>query len=168
MQHNELWWHGRAWLSEGLNHWPNNIEEMLEGSIPERRQNVIIINHAANADEILNKYSSFTRLVRVIALCKSFEHNATSKKPNRQIRPITSLEFKQSTISPAKLVQASAFQQELHDFEQRNQISTKSKLVCLSPCLDEEGLIGGRLKHSNLKYDQKHLILLPAKHPFIY
>jgi len=45
-------------------------------------------------------------------------------------------------------------------------MQANSQLAALAPFLDKTGIIrvGGRLKHANLPYDQKHPIVLPAKH----
>ncbi|GJQ71474.1 hypothetical protein Trydic_g13553 [Trypoxylus dichotomus] len=65
------------------------------------------------------------------------------------------------------LAQKECFSNEFKQLQNASNIDTKSKLLCLNPFMDEEGIIrvGGRLKHSNISYPQKHQALLPAKHP---
>lgn len=66
------------------------------------------------------------------------------------------------------LTQKEGFSKEYRKLQNASTIDAKSKLLCLNPFMDEEGIIrvGGRLKHSNIPYPQKHQALLPAKHPF--
>lgn len=65
-----------------------------------------------------------------------------------------------------KWAQESLFSDDLRNLKTTQQVSTKSKLLSLSPFIDAEGImrVGGRLKHSYLNYDTKHPIILPNKH----
>ena len=49
------------------------------------------------------------------------------------------------------------------------EISKTLNIAKLSPSIEQDGTIRvkGRLKHSNLDYNAKHLILLTAKHPVV-
>ncbi|KAH0816760.1 hypothetical protein GEV33_006031 [Tenebrio molitor] len=50
--------------------------------------------------------------------------------------------------------------------EKHGKVPQNSKLISLSPFIDDTGLlrVGGRLKNAPLKYDQKHPLLLPKNH----
>ena len=67
------------------------------------------------------------------------------------------------------IVQQELFPIELKAFEKKTDLPVKSKLSKLSPFIDEYGLLRtkGRLQHSNLPYEQKHLIILIANHPIV-
>ncbi|XP_037940331.1 uncharacterized protein LOC119673165 [Teleopsis dalmanni] len=54
-----------------------------------------------------------------------------------------------------------------HNLECKKPISCSSKLLSLSPFLEDHGLIrvGGRLKNSNLDFNAQHPIILPKHHP---
>ena len=73
------------------------------------------------------------------------------------------------------MIQRERFATELYRLKNNQLASAESNLsirrvgTCfdqLQPFLDDQGLIrvGGRLKKSNLSYEQKHPLLLPSKH----
>jgi len=65
-----------------------------------------------------------------------------------------------------RMVQSESFPRELKDLSHGGRVQVCSQLAALAPFLDETGIIrvGGRLKRANLPYDQKHPIVLPARH----
>ncbi|XP_024869083.1 uncharacterized protein LOC112452877 [Temnothorax curvispinosus] len=65
-----------------------------------------------------------------------------------------------------RTVQRHAFVEEYQSLSKGTPINASSKLLTMSPFLDEDGLlrVGGRLKNSELSADARHPILLPAKH----
>ncbi|XP_011859614.1 PREDICTED: uncharacterized protein LOC105557078 [Vollenhovia emeryi] len=64
------------------------------------------------------------------------------------------------------MVQQEMFSEDLADLRGERQLSRKSNLRSLNPFLDEENLIrvGGRLRHASIPDNQKHPIVLPARH----
>lgn len=60
------------------------------------------------------------------------------------------------------------FSPELFNLTNNKKLSSKSKLLPLSPFVDEHNVIrvGGRLKHSGLSYEQMYPIILPYSHQF--
>ncbi|GFU81640.1 DUF5641 domain-containing protein [Trichonephila clavipes] len=73
--------------------------------------------------------------------------------------------MKEAEIYLMKQVQLSSFYKEIRAMQNGDDICNKSKILNLSPFLDDKGIVrvGGRLKHSRLPYSSKHPILLPAK-----
>ncbi len=65
-----------------------------------------------------------------------------------------------------RTVQAASFSGELRRLAQERPLPRSSRLLKLTPYLDEKGIlrVGGRLQHSVLREDAKHPIILPAKH----
>ncbi|XP_024881254.1 uncharacterized protein LOC112460690 [Temnothorax curvispinosus] len=65
-----------------------------------------------------------------------------------------------------KAVQRSSFPDKYRALTKGDSVSASSKILSLSPFIDETGLIrvGGRLKNSELKFDACHPILLPRDH----
>ena len=49
----------------------------------------------------------------------------------------------------------------------KNELPRTNELASLNPFLDEDGLlrVGGRLRHGDLPYEEKHPVLLPRNHP---
>ncbi|XP_024892982.1 uncharacterized protein LOC112468134 [Temnothorax curvispinosus] len=92
-----------------------------------------------------------------------FKTRALDKQQVSAIK-IKDLERADQTI--LRKVQQEAFSEELTDLRRKRRLSRKSKLQSLDPFIDEEGLIrvGGRLRHASVPANQKHPIVLPAKH----
>jgi len=71
----KLWWHGPSWLCKDSQLWQISILEASLQEVPEQRQSnvsMVIIN---DDYDFLHKYSSLSRLVRVIAFCMRFINN---------------------------------------------------------------------------------------------
>ncbi|XP_011858514.1 PREDICTED: uncharacterized protein LOC105556056 [Vollenhovia emeryi] len=136
---NEMWLTGPPWLIKGESEWPDEIIPAVE--ITELKKNVCLITTTYDV-EILNRYSSYSKLLRVVAYC---------------------LRFRRITIGAKALSAGSQFVNELKELRLKGSIS-KGKVV--NPFLDDDGLIrvGGRLQRSNLTFNQKHPILLPSRH----
>ncbi|KAJ8976760.1 hypothetical protein NQ317_003720, partial [Molorchus minor] len=82
---------------------------------------------------IFDRFSSYSKLVRVIAWMFRFMKNSKSAVENRTLSAITTSECQEANI----------------------------KL-----CKNKHGMIrvGGRLRHSNLPFEQRHPIILPKNH----
>ena len=131
--------------------------------MPEIRTNsTVLVNVTIETLPILYKTSSFKRLVRIIAFCIRFIHNA--KFPDNKFTGLlTPFELSKAEIAIIKQVQAESLANILDNLNKHKSIEKNCNLLSLNPFLDEYGIIrvGGRLSHSNLKYDHKHPIILP-------
>ena len=78
-------------------------------------------------------------------------------------RLLTAMELHHSRNSIIRMIQRSAFHDEINSLSQNPEAPLKSKLKRLNPFLDKDGLlrVGGRLKHSVLPFSQWHGIILP-------
>ena len=83
---------------------------------------------------------------------------------------LTIQELASSLTRIVKLAQGECFQQDITNLMQYGEVKNKSTLKSLYAFLDEQGLIrvGGRLRHANIHYNQKHPILLHHKHQLTY
>lgn len=164
----ELWWKGPQWLQQDPSKWPIPTHEQLTDDTPERRKNVnvTLVTNIPNHN-IFNKFSTFSKLQRVVAYCLRFLKNASSRE-NRITGSLSVSELNNSLTTLVRLVQLSEFSKEIESLQKSNSISPKSKLNSLNPFLDINGLIrvGGRLKNSKLLYEHKHPLVLPGQHPF--
>ncbi|XP_043471319.1 uncharacterized protein LOC122504323 [Leptopilina heterotoma] len=159
-----LWSNGPQYLLLSENHWPSL--ELKNESIPEmkiQKPVQMVMNIIVSGRNILEKFSSFRTLVRVIAYCLRFAHNAKGK--DKQIDELTKDELNLSLNRIVRLTQKRDFSKEISALSREEEIDSKSPIKSLNPFLDE-GIIrvGGRLEHSNLKPEQKHPILLPRNH----
>lgn len=137
---NQLWFSGPSWLSEIEDKWYN--ESMRLEEIPELRKNICLATVSYDL-EILKKYSSYARLLRVIAWCLRFRHK------NTYHGLLHAREIDEAEVKIMKIIQAVYFARELHEL--KNKRSThKGNIAALNPFIDENGLIrvGGRLKMS--------------------
>ncbi|XP_031339663.1 uncharacterized protein LOC116168131 [Photinus pyralis] len=166
LKNSKLWFTGPYWLLRNDNQWPaeNILGEELE--LPEVRKAQTHVNFITQGDipEILVKYSSFSKLQRVMAYCIRFIHN-TRKYPKLGGH-LSSHELHNAKIQIIKMTQASTFQNELNSLHAKKSPDYKGQLKTLNPILDSDHVlrVGGRLTHANISYSQKHPIILPHDH----
>jgi hypothetical protein len=164
-----LWWHGPQFLNGPehfsiKNKWnPTSVEN---STIPEIKPSCCLLVNAADIDNSLfERFSSFSKLVRVVAYILRFVNNIRTGKRNMS-RHLSCEELKQAHNCIIKVTQKQAFREDIHFLEKHGKVPQNSKLISLSPFIDDTGLlrVGGRLKNAPLKYDQKHPLLLPKNH----
>ncbi|XP_018371197.1 PREDICTED: uncharacterized protein LOC108766413, partial [Trachymyrmex cornetzi] len=163
LRDNRLWWHGPQWLTQPEEEWPSQRTDKLEET-PELRREVVLTAIADNhISEILKKYSSISKLKRVIAYCMRFGSKLRGEKKNEEL---TIEELERAMLVIVRLVQDQAFKREINELRLGKAVHRKSKLLSLRPFLDKDGLlrVGGRLRQAEIEWDQKHPLLLPAKH----
>ncbi|GFS60150.1 integrase catalytic domain-containing protein [Trichonephila clavipes] len=167
------WWTGPAFLrTEEL---PKTVSECPELNevdyLPElkskdsKEHTVLTLNfNQTFFDHLLSRSNKFLTIVRVLSFLYRFLFNIRNPT-NKKTGPLTSDEMKEAEIYLMKQVQLSSFYKEIRAMQNGDDICNKSKILNLSPFLDDKGIIrvGGRLKHSRLPYSSKHPILLPAK-----
>ena len=158
---NCLWWNGPHWLIQAQENWPKHEfslkidEKNLE--LKKMRPTVLV---STNELSILEKYSSFSKLLRVVAYCHLFV-----SKPRKGSINLSSFEYNLALMSIVKLHQNLYFGKEIASLSRKINISNKSKLLSLNPFLDAKCLlrVGGRLDNANLSYDRCHPYILHNK-----
>ncbi|XP_046382360.1 uncharacterized protein LOC124153308 [Ischnura elegans] len=158
------WWQGPPWMNGHENEWPpESFIEMLE--LPEKRPMATALI-AVEVNQLIQRYSSLSKLQRVTAYCLRFRHNASKSRTERKTGELTAREIEAALTQLIKAAQSEVFFNELHDLQRKNQVSSKSSLKNLHAFLDENNVIrvGGRISSSNISYSQKHPIVLPPKH----
>lgn len=87
---------------------------------------------------------------------------------NKYSGPLCLKEIKEAEIRILRILQAIQFSDEFKKLKNQ-QLIRKSRIINLNPIVDQNGLIrvGGRLKSSNLTFEQRHpiLLILPNRHP---
>lgn len=169
IKNNKLWWYGPQFLQTENDNWPAFPTQKLDISInQEYKQTFNTIIQHGNQDNLtfIQNISSYNKLIRVTAYCLRFGFNCKNKI--HKIGALTTDELSQSLKSIVKMVQSTEFENEFKCLTKEKQINSDSKIIKLVPFLDTNGLIrvGGRLQHSELDYNQKHPVLLPARHHF--
>lgn len=176
-----LWWCGPHWLKEDEIRWPQFNLKTTPKDLPERRQTVSInLNRVMATWDLFDRFSSFSRLVRIVAFLRRFIRNSKIKNsrsraielPGRESRQKTDLltveELEESRIRLIKIVQAQFFEADIKTILVKGRVERSSKILSLNPFLDTNGIlrVGGRLKHASIPYESKHPALLPGKHAF--
>lgn len=163
VSHN-MWWSGPTWLSTPQDNWPKP-PLISSADVHEEERKIALSTFVSldALDPLLNKYSSLSKIKRIIAYSLRFIHNLrhpTDKKCN----PFTIFELHQALLSLVKRVQHLVFAKEISNLE--NKLPVTKTFRKLHPFLDKEGLlrVGGRLFFSGLSYDHKFPLILPRNH----
>lgn len=124
------------------------------------------VHHAATiACNIWERFSSLTRMTRVIAYCKRFLNMKKPKTERYNKDFLTSDELTEALNVCIRQCQIEAFEQEYKLLEKEvKHMPRESHLKTLNPFLDNRKImrVGGRLENSShLSYDRKHPIILP-------
>lgn len=160
-----LWWFGPEWLQKSESEWP---ESELGGVDPlEERRAYHINTHIQTRNEYLNRFSTLRKLIRSTA----WFHRLFSvlRKQQRQYeRTLTALELHSATMFWVRVVQGQEFAREIESLQGSGSSDYAKQLNNLHPFIDSEGIlrVGGRLKNSELSFNEKHPIILPSKHHF--
>ena len=166
----EAWWHGPTWLSRPTGEWPAQPKNLdVNGlELPEIRGNQVnaFVAISSNTD-LLDRFSTLQRLLRVTCYCLRFIRNCQGAEP-RITGPLTSKELHDALHLWVRLTQEKCFKAELTSLRRGHCVESKSKLSQLNPFLDETGLIrvGGRLSNAKLEREQKHPLVLPSNDVF--
>ncbi|XP_039312392.1 uncharacterized protein LOC120359326 [Solenopsis invicta] len=169
----DLWWHGPNWIKRD-DRCPEHMQEPSE-SLPEVKAPAITLftTQVTPSFPLLLKHESFGKICRIIAYCFRFvdaaRRSADESKPNKQqymARSIGIEEMNRAEKVILKQTQREGFPLELRSLASNQDLPRKNKLKSLSPFIDDNGLIriGGRLRHARLSEEQKHPIVLPARH----
>ncbi|KYN40141.1 hypothetical protein ALC56_05084, partial [Trachymyrmex septentrionalis] len=102
---NRTWFISLSWLMSGdESEWPN--ETIRIKKIPELKRNAYLIFVNSNFD-IFNKFSSYSKELRVIAYCLRV------RRPRKYSGPLDTEEINEAEIRVLKLLQANRFENEL-------------------------------------------------------
>lgn len=112
--------------------------------------------------EIFDRYSSLTKLQRVVSYCIRFK-NCALKRAQFSSNDLKVCEMEYASEILLKLVQYKEFKAEIDALNAERKLSNNSKILKLNPFMDKNRLlrVGGRLKCANIEFSQKHPIILP-------
>lgn len=157
----KLWWHGPAWLVLESHAWPV-FKSAPQPDLEERRTVCLATSDSSqgNANDIINIFSSITRLLRVTAYCKRFISKCR-KLPTAE-STLSTQELQASLTHWILTSQREAFHTEISGLINKQPVPSKSKLIALHPFLDEQQIlrVGGRLQNTELSFNEKHPIIL--------
>lgn len=145
--------------------WNLMSEPINNDEIPEKRTTSV---HTVITEQLdlFNRYSCLTKLIRITAYIFRFYYNSKLSKDKRSLGILSMSEYDGAFKFLIKLSQQQAFSSEYNCLLKNRPLPSKSKLLCLNPFLDKEGIIrvGGRIRNSDYQFDKKHPIILCPKH----
>ncbi|CAB0011196.1 unnamed protein product, partial [Nesidiocoris tenuis] len=152
-----LWWTGPPWLKADDTNWPNHPYQALK-DLPEMRaeQSALVSTEAVPLlCNWFERFSSFQTMVRAAGWIVRWIHNCRNPT-NKRSGALSKIEYDQGKTLCIKDVQR-------HHFPSKQFMD--SKFGNLDPFLDRDSVwrVGGRLRHAELPYTQRHPILLPHK-----
>ena len=148
----------------------------LEQCSGERKAVHVSLKAATTVWDLLNRFSSWDKLLRVTARCHEFISKLKRRiaKPSRPSdTPAVEEQREFGVLSPEQLlaaehfwvrhVQAHHFHDEIKVLTDKKYISKGSKILKLHPFLDEFGLlrISGRLRNAMIDENSMHPLILP-------
>ncbi|XP_043276102.1 uncharacterized protein [Venturia canescens] len=170
IQHS-LWWSGPTWLMSTSDNWPAQPINLPTDAPLEHRPGFIFTSNLEPIGEIwdlVHRYSSLTRLLRITAMCQRALHRFERSSPVR-----TDIQLTPDDLEPARLfwvlhIQSAHFAAELRSISNGNFLTRGHFLSALTPFIDSHGTlrVGGRLQHSSLNLEAKHPAILPRHSTF--
>ncbi|XP_055326335.1 uncharacterized protein LOC129580157 [Sitodiplosis mosellana] len=162
----DLWWFGPDWLRKPESEWPES-ELRIELEPLEEKKSYHVNAHIHSTADFLNRFSMLRKLIRTT----SWFHRLFAillKQTTNYERTLTAAELHSSTMFWVRAVQAQEFAREIEAIRNSDDSHCVTRLKDLHPFIDSEGIlrVGGRLKNSELSFNEKHPIILPSKHHF--
>ncbi|XP_076301461.1 uncharacterized protein LOC143219343 [Lasioglossum baleicum] len=168
-----LWWDGPGFLHSDEHFAPSRPYN--HDHLPERKEQLVaVVNSAkenAEDNEILIRFSSLNKLLRVTAWCRRWlkgRRNASMATSRSTLKDPSSPVLNIEEISEAEkgwiqLVQKSHYKDEITSLTTGGCIHSRSVLSPLFATLDDDNLlrVGGRLSNASLNPDEAHPIILP-------
>lgn len=158
-----LWWHGPDFLQSNSESWPNSSFIHMDDMLEQKKAVVTVTTiDQCVVSTLLLRRSSLRKICRILAYCLRFS-KARRTTMETDVSP-TEASYALNII--CKTIQKRVFPEEYKALSEGDTIGTTSRLLSLSPFMDNIGLlrVGGRLKNSDLHFDACHPILLPHKH----
>lgn len=169
----KLWWEGPDFLLRDATFTP--VESINHDHLPDKRGPIVAIatrtEHADEDNNILNRFSSYTRLLRVTAWCRRWLRNrhittppdAVNSRQGTQPPALTVAEINEAERCWIRKVQRVAYAEEIELVADKRGVPSKSSLAALAPTLDSDSIlrVGGRLGKAQLNPDEAHPAILP-------
>lgn len=163
----QLWWHGPDWLNTPDSRWPKSIIHH-QHPLPEMKAEAqVLLTDISVPDFItlMEKYSSYVKLLSVTSWLRRFAYNAKAKvhQTSPHKGPLQCMELKESLFICIKIIQSYFL---FGGHEKNRDTVIQCKYSKLSPFFDELGVlrVGGRLNKAIISDDQRHPIILPRCH----
>ena len=162
------WWLGPKFLWEPEHTWPNvPVEDLRDDDVEVRKSSTVMLtSYAPQFDLSLQRYSSWSRLLRVMSWVLRFVKRV--RKETRQYLTSSTLkleELQQAGREIVRLVQRQHFLEECLCLKEGRQVKRHSKLASLSPILIDDVIrVGGRIHRAPIAFEAAHPMILPRSH----
>ena len=157
------WLAGPTWLKDKSEIWPISLAP-VSSVIEDHTQVAAVANNSMVGDSPndWNRFSSFSKSVTVLAFCLGLKCKSQSKV-------LTSDELQRTEKRALKLIQIETFSDFCNGKQDVKKTNKGGSLAKISPFSDEKGLIRirSRIKHANLSFEQRLLILLSTKQEIV-
>ena len=167
---NSKWLNGPDFLQLGEPEWPVDTTIKVDDSChlqPATEGGIYFSGKTTSQRESaqlvdLTRYSSYSRAVSVMVYVERFLHNCKSPMSDRMFGSPSVEERVRANTSLVHQEQAKAFGVELEDLKRGLPVKKQSKLVSLSPFLDEDEIIrvGGRIGKADISFVARHPVVL--------
>ncbi|XP_055634089.1 uncharacterized protein LOC129774381 [Toxorhynchites rutilus septentrionalis] len=167
--HDDLWWQGPRFLRFRMEQWPEQVIMVPERHIVnEEARSVLALHVCVSGDELFDRFSELSKLIKFVAYCHRFRSNCRTPKDQRSNGPLSSDECEIALKNLIRITQHSAFPLEVKSYAlaQDSPRIPKSPLRNLNLLMDNFGLlrIDSRIRNSNAPFDSRFPILLPSNH----
>ncbi|XP_018309970.1 uncharacterized protein [Mycetomoellerius zeteki] len=150
----------------GCNKWPAStctLSPVAQGEERARSYAVAIVSPEPEAWDLIKRYSSLTKLLRITAwIRRAIERFRKATDAHAAQDPLTPLELDSALAFWIKLTQHACFSLEIQLIKANKPLPKSSPLLCLIPFIDTDELLHlrGRLQHSQLARTEKHPLIL--------
>ena len=171
----ELWWRGPETLRKDVGQETSSCPISFPCDDPEVEierkggdgvETALICTNTSYAYE-MERWSTLNKAYRLIAWTLRFINQTPRRKGLAMCEKSLSLEeYATVRLTFVKILQRQCFSREIAALEAGRTVQQDSKLIRLSPFLDENGIIRvrGQIQLSELAYESKHPIILPRCH----
>ncbi|XP_004525158.1 uncharacterized protein LOC101453508 [Ceratitis capitata] len=154
-----LWWFGPEWLTKPSEFWPKTAA--THSSPPEQLQ--ADAHHAAENADLLERFSSYPRALRVVGYILRFVNKAKGL-PASPSRCMSQDEMNQAKTFLMWNTQHQHYGNTISTLSASKPINKKDPLLTLTPFLDKAGVlrVNRRLSYAALSYNERHPIIIPS------
>jgi hypothetical protein len=160
------WLNGPAFLSQREEFWPTEAKTNNDTPDVVDPEWTGAAHQAPHVSLDPAHFSSLNKLIRTTSWILRFIRNCRKPQQERQLGLITVAEHNEARDMWIKRAQIEHFSLELRGLQTKTPIPRQSRILTLTPFLDENGLLraGGRLSKAPVPYSTRHPIILPQKH----
>ena len=162
------WWLGPKLLWEPERAWPSVLAKDIQDDDVELRKspNVMFVSHAPQIDTLLQRYSSWSHLLRVMSWVLRFVKRVRNETPEYpKSSTLKLVELQQSSREIVRSVQRQHLPEEYLCLKEGRQVKRHSKLANLSPILIDDVIhVGGRIHRAPIAFEAAHPMILPKSH----